>query len=113
MEAAWARCPEKPDATRARSWAVSAPKVRCAMIRGCCKRVKGHRTRQRQGARHVKVFRPYEDTLEACTTRGVTVIHFTTRNVAICDNLLVTPLTFITEWYVIGDEISIFFIGAK
>jgi hypothetical protein len=41
MEAAWARCPERPDATRARSWAVSAPKVRCAAIRGCCKRVKG------------------------------------------------------------------------
>jgi hypothetical protein len=34
----------------------------------------GHRTRQRQGAPRVKVFQPYEDTLEACTTRGVTVI---------------------------------------
>jgi hypothetical protein len=38
---------------------------------------------------------------------------FTTRNVAICDDLLVTPLTFVTEWYVICDEISIFVIGAK
>jgi hypothetical protein len=36
--------------------------------------VKGHHTRQKQGAPRVKVFRPYEDTLEACTTRGVTVI---------------------------------------
>jgi hypothetical protein len=41
MEAAWARCPERPDATRARSWAVSTPKVRCATIRDSCKRVKG------------------------------------------------------------------------
>jgi hypothetical protein len=41
MEAARARCPERHDATRLRSWAVSAPKVRCATIRGCCKRVKG------------------------------------------------------------------------
>jgi hypothetical protein len=37
----------------------------------------------------------------------------TTRNVAICDDLLVMPLTFITKWYVICDEISIFVIGAK
>jgi chromosome segregation ATPase len=37
----------------------------------------------------------------------------TTRNVAICDDLLVTPLTFVIEWYVICDEISIFVIGAK
>jgi hypothetical protein len=41
------------------------------------------------------------------------VTTFTTRNVAICDDLLVTPLTFVTEWYVIYDEISIFVIGAK
>jgi hypothetical protein len=40
MEAAWARCPKRPDATMARSWAVSAPKVRCAVIRGRCKRAK-------------------------------------------------------------------------
>jgi hypothetical protein len=38
---------------------------------------------------------------------------FTTRNVAICDDLLVTLLTFVTEWYVIYDETSIFVIGAK
>jgi pyrimidine operon attenuation protein/uracil phosphoribosyltransferase len=37
----------------------------------------------------------------------------TTRNVAICDDLLMTPRTFVTEWYVICDEISIFVIGAK
>jgi hypothetical protein len=41
LEAARARCPERHDATRARSWAVSAPKVRCVAVRGCCKRVKG------------------------------------------------------------------------
>jgi hypothetical protein len=41
MEAAWARCPERPDVIRARSWAVSTPKVRCATIRGSSKRVKG------------------------------------------------------------------------
>jgi hypothetical protein len=38
--------------------------------------------------------------------------NFTTRNVAICDDLLVTPLTFVIEWFVICDEISIFVIGA-
>jgi hypothetical protein len=37
----------------------------------------------------------------------------TTRNVAICDDLLVMPLTFVIEWYVICDEISIFVIGAN
>jgi hypothetical protein len=41
LEAARARCPERHDATRARSWAVSVPKVQCATVRGCCKRVKG------------------------------------------------------------------------
>jgi hypothetical protein len=41
------------------------------------------------------------------------IIPNTTRNVAICDDLLVTPLTFVIEWYVICDEISIFVIGAK
>jgi hypothetical protein len=45
------------------------------------------------------------------TTKGLE--SFTTRNVAICDDLLVTPLTFVIEWYVICDEISIFVIGAK
>jgi hypothetical protein len=37
----------------------------------------------------------------------------TTRNLAICDDLLVTPLTFVIEWFVMCDEISIFVIGAK
>jgi hypothetical protein len=37
----------------------------------------------------------------------------TTRKVAICDDLLVTLLTFIAEWYVIYDKISIFVIGGK
>jgi hypothetical protein len=41
-------------------------------LRRTCKG--GRRTRLRQGAPRVKVFRPYEDTLEACTTRGVTVM---------------------------------------
>jgi hypothetical protein len=35
---------------------------------------KGHRTKLRQEAPRVKVAWPYEDTLEACTTRGVTVM---------------------------------------
>jgi hypothetical protein len=34
----------------------------------------------------------------------------TTRKVAICDDLLMTLLTFVTEWYVFYDEISIFVI---
>jgi hypothetical protein len=38
---------------------------------------------------------------------------YTTRKVAICDDLLVTLLTFVTEWYVFYDEISIFVIGGK
>jgi hypothetical protein len=37
----------------------------------------------------------------------------TTRKVAICDDLLVTLLTFVTEWYVLSDEFSNFFIGGK
>jgi hypothetical protein len=37
-------------------------------------RVKGCRTKQGQKAPRVKAFRPYEDTLEACARRGVTVI---------------------------------------
>jgi hypothetical protein len=37
----------------------------------------------------------------------------TTREVAICDDLLVTLVTFVTEWFVIYDEISIFIIGGK
>jgi hypothetical protein len=37
----------------------------------------------------------------------------TTRKVAICDDLLVTLLTFVTEWYVLYDEFSNFVIGDK
>jgi hypothetical protein len=59
MEAAWARCPERPDATRARSWVVSAPKVRCATIRGSCKRVKGA---------------PYEAETRGAACKGVSAI---------------------------------------
>jgi hypothetical protein len=44
------------------------------MTRGHGKRVKGRRTKQRQGAQRVKVVWLCEDTLEACTTRGVTVM---------------------------------------
>jgi hypothetical protein len=39
--------------------------------------------------------------------------NFTTRKVAICDDLLVTLLTFVTEWYVLYDEFSNFVIGGK
>jgi hypothetical protein len=37
----------------------------------------------------------------------------TTRKVAIYDDLLVTLLTFVTEWYVLYDEFSNFVIGGK
>jgi hypothetical protein len=43
-----------------------------AMTRGCSRHVKGRRTLQRQDAQRVKVAWPCEDTLEACTTWGVT-----------------------------------------
>jgi hypothetical protein len=45
-----------------------------AMTRGHSRRIKGRRTKQRQGAQRVKAVWPCEDTLEACTTRGVTVM---------------------------------------
>jgi hypothetical protein len=45
-----------------------------AMTRGHSKRVKGRRTKQIQGAQRVKGVWPCEDTLEACTTRGLTVM---------------------------------------
>jgi hypothetical protein len=45
-----------------------------AMTRGHNKRVKGRCTKQRQGAQRVKAVWPCEYTLEACTTRGVTVM---------------------------------------
>jgi hypothetical protein len=35
----------------------------------------------------------------------------TTRKVVICDDLLVTLLTFVTEWYVLYDKFSNFVIG--
>jgi hypothetical protein len=38
---------------------------------------------------------------------------YTTIKVAICDDLLVTLLTFVTEWYVLYDEFSNFVIGGK
>jgi hypothetical protein len=41
LEVARARRPRRHDATRARSWAISVPKVRCPATRGCCERVKG------------------------------------------------------------------------
>jgi hypothetical protein len=41
LEAAQARCPERHDATGARSWTVSVSKVWCAATRGCCECVKG------------------------------------------------------------------------
>jgi hypothetical protein len=59
MEAARARCPERHDATRARSWAVSAPKVWCAAVRVCCKRVKGA---------------PYEAETRGAACKGVSVV---------------------------------------
>jgi hypothetical protein len=58
-EAARARCPWRHDATRARSWAVSVPKVRCAATRGCCKRVNGA---------------PYEAETRGATCKGVSAV---------------------------------------
>jgi hypothetical protein len=45
-----------------------------AATRDCVGRVKGRRTKQRQGVPRGKVDLSYEDTLEACKRRGVTVI---------------------------------------
>jgi hypothetical protein len=59
MEAAWASCPERPDASRARSWVASAPKVRGAATRGCCKRVKGT---------------PYEAETRGAACKGVSAV---------------------------------------
>jgi hypothetical protein len=64
MEAAWARCPERPDATKARSWAVSASKARCAAIRGCCRCVKGA---------------PYEAETRGAACKGVSAVRRHTR----------------------------------
>jgi hypothetical protein len=59
MEAARARCPERHDATGARSWAVSVPKVRCTATRGCCERVKRA---------------PYETETRGATCKGVSAV---------------------------------------
>jgi hypothetical protein len=59
MEAARARCPERHDATRARSWDVSALKVQCAAVRGCCKRGKGA---------------PYEAEIRGATCKSVSAV---------------------------------------
>jgi hypothetical protein len=59
LEAARARCPERHDATGARSWAVSVPKVRCAATRGCCERVKGA---------------PYEAETRGAACKGVSAV---------------------------------------
>jgi hypothetical protein len=54
-----ARCPKRHDATRAISWVVSAPKVRCAVVRGCCERVKGA---------------PYEAETRGAACKGVSAV---------------------------------------
>jgi hypothetical protein len=59
MEAARARCPERHDATRERSWAVSALKVWCAAVHGYCKRVKGA---------------PYEAETRGAVCKGVSAV---------------------------------------
>jgi hypothetical protein len=74
----------KPDATEVRSWAGSVPMAwrerwsrlrrEGSVIRGRNRRVKEHRTKQRQEAPRVKGAWPCEDTLAACTMQGVTVI---------------------------------------
>jgi hypothetical protein len=59
LEVARARRPRRHDATRARSWAVSVPKVRCAATRGCCERVKGA---------------PYEAETRGAACKGVSAV---------------------------------------
>jgi hypothetical protein len=59
LEAAQAGCPERHDATGARSWAVSVAKMRCAATRGCCKRVKGA---------------PYEAETRGAACKGVSAV---------------------------------------
>jgi hypothetical protein len=54
--------------------ATSVPKVRCSWTRSCRRRVKRAPYEAETRVPCVKAFRPYEDMLEACTTRGVTVI---------------------------------------
>jgi hypothetical protein len=52
-------------------------------------------------------------TLLCCQHLITVMFHYTTRKVAICDDLLVTLLTFVIEWYVLYDELSNFVIGGK
>jgi hypothetical protein len=59
LEEARAICPVRHDATGARSWTVSLPKVRCAATRGCCERVKGT---------------PYEAVTRASACKGVSAV---------------------------------------
>jgi hypothetical protein len=59
LEAGRARCPKRHDATRARSLAVSVPKVRRAATRGCGERVKGA---------------PYEADTRGAACKGVSVV---------------------------------------
>jgi hypothetical protein len=59
LEMARARRPRRHDATRARPWAVSVPKVRCAATRGCCERVKGA---------------PYEAETKGAACKGVSAV---------------------------------------
>jgi hypothetical protein len=78
--------PQRPDVVGAVSWTGSVPKVRRgrrpwlyrgkggAATRGCVGCVKRSRTKQRHDAPRGKVAWPYEDTLEACKKRRVTVI---------------------------------------
>jgi hypothetical protein len=59
LKVARARRPRRHDATRARPWAVSVPKVRCAATRGCCERVKGA---------------PYEEETKGAACKGVSAV---------------------------------------
>jgi hypothetical protein len=54
--------------------AASVPEVRRPWTHGCRRRVKRAPYEAEARVPRVKAFRPYEDTLEACTTRGVTVV---------------------------------------
>jgi hypothetical protein len=41
------------------------------------------------------------------------LVSLTSRNMIICDILLVTLLILVTEWYVFHDEMSVFVISCK
>jgi hypothetical protein len=55
----------------------------------------------------------HDQATKTCQDHIKEFTHDTTRKVAICDDLVMTLLTFVTEWYVLYDEFSNFFIGAK